>query len=178
MHAEPYSLEQDGDFLFEVYVCTRADEVRSWGFGEAEAAQFLRSQHRMQLASYDAQFPHAERRILWKEGVRAGYVFVDREPHELRLVEIALLPQFRGRGLGTDIIRGLQMEAAQRGIPVGLTVRMDNRARDLYVRLGFDVVSTHEPYLQMVWSPKQKAANDQDQPSTHQGDDRVRSIRR
>lgn len=178
MYAEPYSLEQDGDFLFEVYACTRADEVRDWGFDDEEAAQFLRMQHRMQLASYAAQFPHAERRVLWHAGQRAGYVFVDYEPQQIRLVEIALLPQFRGRGLGTDIIQGLQTEASRRDVPIDLTVRTDNPARRLYQRLGFRVVSIHEPYQQMAWSPAGGSAADQNVASTMKGDDCVRSIRR
>lgn len=161
MHAEPYTLELDGDFLFEVYACTRAEEVRAWGFDDQAAAQFLRMQHRMQLASYAQQYPHAERRVLHADGERAGYLLVDREPHELRLVEIALLPRFRGRGIGSEIIRGLQTEAERRDVPLILTVRTDNRARELYARLGFRVVSTHEPYQQMAWSSDPRTSTGQ-----------------
>ena len=158
MHAEPYSLERDGDFVFEVYACTRADEVCGWGFDEAQALQFLRMQHRMQLASYASQFPGAERSVLWAGGERVGYVCVDREPHELHIVDIALLPRFRARGLGSALIRDLQTEASERGLPLTLTVRSDSRARGLYERLGFEVVSEHAPYLKMAWTPASLAA--------------------
>ncbi len=65
----------------------------------------------------------------------------------LLLVDISLLPEARGSGLGTAILKDLV--AAETG-PVQLHVERTNRARRLYERLGFEVVETQPIYLRMV----------------------------
>ncbi len=80
-----------------------------------------------------------------------------REPEELRLVDISLLPAHRGSGVGTELLRALQQEATTAGKPLRLSVARDNPARRLYARLGFTPVAGSEvgaePYLALEWRP-------------------------
>jgi len=73
-------------------------------------------------------------------GQRSGAVQIDRIPEEIRLVDIALLPGFRQRGIGSAILALLIEEANRSALPLALTVSKSNaRARRLYERCGFQV---------------------------------------
>jgi ribosomal protein S18 acetylase RimI-like enzyme len=70
---------------------------------------------------------------------------VDRSPKLLRLIDIAMLPEWQGKGIGTHLIRDLIGER----LPVVLHVAIDNPARALYERLGFEVKAAEGIYLRM-----------------------------
>lgn len=68
--------------------------------------------------------------------------------------EIALLPEAQGRGIGTQLIRDILRAAQQRrGVPVRLSVFVNNPAKALYARLGFEIVQTEDPRMLMQWTP-------------------------
>ena len=78
-------------------------------------------------------------------------MIVDRSGDEIHLVDIALLPEFRGQGIGTRLLEVVQTEAEAAGLPVGLSVAKDNRALNLYGRLGFCRMADDGVYLKMEW---------------------------
>ena len=80
-------------------------------------------------------------RIIQLGGLEAGMIKVVRTPDVWHLVQIQLLPQYQGRGLGSSLIRGLLDDAQRAGIPVSLHVLKVNPAMRLYERLGFEVVA-------------------------------------
>lgn len=73
---------------------------------------------------------------LFNEADRA-YSKVDGTTPELA---IAVLPGYRGQGLGSLLMQHFLTEAALRYPAVALNVRADNPAVRLYQRLGFEVV--------------------------------------
>lgn len=144
----------DTAFLLEVYIGTRSAEVAAWGWAPAHQEAFLRMQFDLQQRAYAMQYPSADHRVIWHEGVPAGQILVARLPGEIRLVDIAVLPRFRGCGLGSALIRELQAEALQTGKPLRLTVRKGNvGARRLYERLGIDVTTESDLDEAMEWRP-------------------------
>ena len=52
-------------------------------------------------------------------------------------MDIALLPEYRGRGIGTALLEELLVEADATGRRVTIHVERFNPARRLYERLGF-----------------------------------------
>ncbi len=88
------------------------------------------------------------------DSVPAGRLYVQRWPKEVRLVDIALLPDFRKRGVGTELIRRLFSEAAGAGKPVTIHVEVFNPARALYERLGFAPKGEQGMYVLMEWKPE------------------------
>ncbi len=64
---------------------------------------------------------------------------------------VALVPEARGSGLGTRLLRALQAEAAEKGLPLRLKVVLTNPARRLYQRLGFVGLGDDGVYEQMEW---------------------------
>jgi ribosomal protein S18 acetylase RimI-like enzyme len=144
----------DEPFLYEVYKGTRTEEVTAWGWPPAQLEAFLRMQSQAQGSAYEWQFPAAQHRIILQDLRPIGRILVDRREQEIRLVDIALLPAWRGNGIGTSLIRQLQAEAAVSGKPLRLSVHSDNHsARRLYERLGFVATEENPVSVAMEWSP-------------------------
>ena len=149
---------QDEAFLQEVYASTRADEMVLLGWSEAQQQTFLGMQYLAQRRSYLAQFPAAEYSIIQLDNVAAGRLIVDRSGDVILLMDISLLPAYRGAGIGTSLMQDLLAEAARAGKPVRLHVEQRNRARRLYERLGFAQTADGEIYDEMTWRPRAELA--------------------
>ena len=86
-------------------------------------------------------------------GEPAGRLYVARWENELRIVDIALLPEFRGRGIGGALLAELLAEADAAGKPVSIHVERENRAMGLYRRLGFVEVEEVGVYFKLERPP-------------------------
>jgi ribosomal protein S18 acetylase RimI-like enzyme len=144
---------EDRDFLFRVYASTREEELALTSWDEAQKRAFLESQFAAQDAWYHERYPGATLDVVLAEGVPAGRLYVHRREREIRLMDIALLPEFRRSGLGTALLRGLFAEAAAGGKTVTIHVEAYNPARNLYERLGFRKIGEHGVYHLMEWTP-------------------------
>lgn len=135
--------DADRDFLLGVYASTRAEELAqvAWPPGQREA--FVRQQFEAQDASYRRHNPDASFDVVEVDGRPAGRLTVDRRTTELRVVDIALLPEFRGSGAGTELLGRLLDEAAASGRRTTVHVELHNPAARLYERLGFVAVGEH-----------------------------------
>lgn len=114
-------------------------------------AQFLDQQHRAQHQHYRSAWPEGEWLIVEQEGAPVGRLYLGEEDASLRLIDISLIPELRGAGLGAAILADLKRDAAARGKSVVLHVEKGNRARRLYERLGFATVEDKGAYERMVW---------------------------
>lgn len=150
---QPYDEEND-DFLFDLYASTRAEELEAWGWTDQQREVFLRQQYKAQRQSYHLQFEDADHQIIVAAGKPIGRMMVSRGEDEYRLVDISLLPPYRGSGIGTQILRDLLREAFDAQKPVRLSVVKINPAARLYARLGFVVTDDDGLYLQMTADPR------------------------
>jgi ribosomal protein S18 acetylase RimI-like enzyme len=141
--------ESDEIFLFNLYASTRKEELDTWGWDLAQRTAFLEQQFQAQRRSYQMQFPQAVHRIIIQDGDPIGRMMVFRSEHEIRLVDISVLPESRNAGIGTGLLQDLLNEASESGTPVRLQVLKANPAIRLYERLGFAVVGDDGLYLQM-----------------------------
>jgi ribosomal protein S18 acetylase RimI-like enzyme len=124
----------DRELLWELFRSSRAGPLADLPEG------LLRMQHRARDASYAANFPGANDCLVMVSDRPAGRVLVWRSELEHQIVDIAVLPPYRGRGVGTWVLRSLIDEAQRSHKPLRLTVATDNTAAlRLYRRLGFEV---------------------------------------
>jgi ribosomal protein S18 acetylase RimI-like enzyme len=138
--------EEDEAFLLDVYASTRADELAQVGWPEDAKAAFVASQHAAQSAHYRGGYPDAAFDVIVVDGVPVGRLYVSRGRDEIRVMDLALLPAWRGRGVGSALLRDLAAEARTSGKKLTVHVEKLNRARELYERIGFveaDDVGTH-----------------------------------
>jgi ribosomal protein S18 acetylase RimI-like enzyme len=145
---------EDRDFLFSVYASTRVEELAPVPWTEEQKAGFLRMQFDAQTTYWGEQYPEAAFSIVEVDGVPAGRSYVQRWPKEIRLVDIALLPDFRRRGIGTALLERLFVEGRERRLPVTIHVEIFNPARALYERLGFVARGEQGMYVLMEWKPE------------------------
>ena len=103
---------------------------------------------------YAFAFPAAENSVVLVDDIAVGRILIDRAAGEYRLIDIALLPQFRGRSIGTTLIRELIAEAFQNEAIVKLRVKKDNPALRLYERLGFSICDDEEVDVGMEARPQ------------------------
>jgi ribosomal protein S18 acetylase RimI-like enzyme len=143
----------DEPFLYQVYAGTRADELALVDWNDAQKAAFVTMQFRAQHAHYMAVYPHASFQIVLMDGRPVGRLYLNRGAEEFRIIDIAILPESRGMGLGTSLIRAILDEAAARRVPVTIHVEIFNRARRLYDRLGFRRTADAGVYHLLTWSP-------------------------
>jgi ribosomal protein S18 acetylase RimI-like enzyme len=142
--------ESDHGFLRTLFLSIRERELALLPGGAAAHAHLFNSQFIAQLESYRHAFPSALDAIVEVNGVAAGRLYVDRARETLHLIDIALLPEYRGRGIGTELIRALLDEVVPDGGTVKLSVAESNPARRLYERLGFRTVGSDGIYLFQV----------------------------
>jgi len=143
---------EDDSFLARVYASSRAEELAQTGWTEEDKAVFCRRQFDAQSAHYAANYPGASLQVIERDGQPIGRLYVARWEREIRIMDIALLPEFRGAGIGTKLLRDLQAEARSAGKSLTIHVERFNRALQLYQRLGFEQVEDKGVYLLMKWS--------------------------
>lgn len=139
----------DRPFLRAVYGSVRWEELQPTGWSDAQKNAFLDSQFAAQHDHYEKNYDNASYSIVVVDGLPAGRLYVARWPDEIRIMDIALLPSARGRGVGTSLLRALIDEAAAAGKRVTIHVESENPALRLYERLGFDRVEDRGPYWLM-----------------------------
>ena len=170
----------DGPFLYALYASTRAAELAAWGWDAAMQTQFLQLQFRAQQQHY-ASYPNPVHWIIEHHAPNAqaaatatdaqqlvqpiGRVLLSFCSDEIRLVDIALLPEFRSRGIGAALVGWVQAQARAEGKAVRLHVSPENRARSLYERLGFRLVEDRQSHLFMEWLIPPTAATERNEPA-------------
>lgn len=148
----PFSSDNQ-DFLYQLYASTRLEEIAQFGWNAAQQEAFLRMQFNAQQQWYEMAYPGADHQIILVDGKPVGRILVFREAGAYRLVDIALLPEYRSRGMGTQLLRDLITKSQNERVPLRLQVLKTNRARQLYQRLGFQEIGDDGMYSQMEKKP-------------------------
>ncbi|ETA01234.1 acetyltransferase [Frankia sp. CcI6] len=137
------ALSSDREFFFEVRrAALRAYVEQTSGWDDAE-----------QRITADKEFANLPCAVVEESGRPIGYTCVIHQSEYDFIEEIALLPEAQGRGIGTHLLQGILRAAQRRGVPVRLSVFVNNPARALYTRLGFEVVRIEDPRMSMQWTP-------------------------
>ncbi len=143
--------EADLPLLARIYASTRTGELALVPWSNAEKAAFLDMQFRAQHAHYQQSYPEADWLVTMHDGENIGRLYLERLPDQHRIIDIAFLPEYRGRGLGAALLRDLLDEAAAFGRPVSIHVEKNNPAMRLYRRLGFVTEEDKGLYDLMRW---------------------------
>jgi ribosomal protein S18 acetylase RimI-like enzyme len=137
----------DREFLYRVYASTRTEELAVVPWDDAEKDAFLRAQFDAQDRWYREHYTRATYDVIVVDGEPAGRLYLHRGESEIRIVDIALLPEYRGKGVGTTLLHDVLAEADASGKRVTIHVERLNPALRLYERLGFSVAEDKGVYL-------------------------------
>ena len=142
---------EDDSFLAGLYASTRAEELAVTGWSDEEKAVFCRRQFDAQSAHYRENYPGASLQIIERAGKPIGRLYLAHWKREIRIMDIALMPEHRGAGIGAQLLRELQDEARAAGKSLSIHVERFNPALRLYERLGFRQIEDKGVYLLMRW---------------------------
>jgi GNAT superfamily N-acetyltransferase len=144
---------EDRELLLTVFKSSRGEDLRELGWDEDRVGEFLDMQFEAQQRLDQNEYQQADHQIVLSADKPAGRLTVERRDHEIRCVEVALLPAHRNTGIGTFLIRQLQDEARLANKPLRLGVIRFSRAVGLFARLGFVRTSETGTHFQMEWLP-------------------------
>jgi GNAT superfamily N-acetyltransferase len=145
--------DEDRELLFRLYASTREEELRAVDWPEEMKAAFLRQQFDAQDAHYRERYAGATLDLVLVDGEPVGRLYVARWSSEIRIMDIALLPAWCGRGIGTRLLEGILAEGDGAGKKVSIHVESYSPARRLYERLGFAPAGEHGIYLLLERAP-------------------------
>jgi ribosomal protein S18 acetylase RimI-like enzyme len=145
--------EDDVPFLMRLYASTREQELAAIPWSAEQKQAFLVSQFQAQRHHYRSFIADCSFQVLARAGAPVGRLYLEPRETRLHIVDIALVPEQRGHGTGTAILKALQETARQSGRGLGIFVEKFNPALRLYRRLGFAEIADHEVYLEMEWMP-------------------------
>ncbi|MFO6424106.1 GNAT family N-acetyltransferase [Motilimonas sp. KMU-193] len=144
----------DLSFLTRLYGALREPELRHAAMSPAQKTEFVAMQFQAQQHHYTNHYSTEHFNIIELSGLPIGRLFVDFWPSEIRIVDIALMPEYRNQGIGAHLLSELLHSGKARNVPVSIHVERHNPARHLYERLGFVHKSDFdEVYLLMEWRP-------------------------
>jgi ribosomal protein S18 acetylase RimI-like enzyme len=179
----PLRWPEDEPFLQALYASTRVDELAQVPWTVEQKGAFCRMQFAAQHQHYQEHYAGATFDVIElsgqpgevprsgdadstgggrsppyssPDGVAIGRLYVARWADEIRIIDIALLPGYRGRGIGTTLIKQVLAEGEAAGKPVSIHVEHFNPAVGLYRRLGFEVVEERGAYLFLRWTAEGK----------------------
>ena len=129
----------DEPFLRNLHKSVRAADFAAAGLPPATLDMLLEQQYRAQTVGYAAQFPDAGSLIILHRDEPVGRVLLVAGERRWHLVDVALQPASRGRGIGSAIIEAIARAATDADArELTLSVLFGNdAARRLYARLGF-----------------------------------------
>lgn len=141
--------DEDQPILFKIYAATRADEMELVDWPESQKQKFLAMQFHAQHTYYVEHYADGDFLLILLDDEIIGRLYLVEWEREFRIVDIALLPEFRNKGLGTIVLKDIFAQADAAGFAVSIHVERFNPARRLYERLGFRLKEEHEIYLLM-----------------------------
>jgi GNAT superfamily N-acetyltransferase len=145
------AIAADEPFLRRLYATTREHELSLVAWTDDQKAAFVDMQFAAQHRHYHEHYHDTTFDIILLDAEPAGRLYVARWASEICIVDIALLPEFCNRGLGTSMIRALQDEARAAAKPLRIHVERFNPALRLYERLGFRQIEDKGVYLFLEW---------------------------
>jgi ribosomal protein S18 acetylase RimI-like enzyme len=133
---------RDREFLYSVYRVNMRDVVeQTWGWDDA-----------WQLAEFEQRCERFSVSVIEVDSRAVGGLFLEERPDSLYVHELQVAPASQGRGIGTAVMKRVIEQAADRGLPVVLSVVPANpRARSLYERLGFRATDVDPPFTRMQY---------------------------
>lgn len=153
--AEP----EDEAFLYEMFVASRERELAP--LPEELRETIARQQYGIQQGGVEADYPDAQRFVVLGGGDRpggpgapVGMIILAVRPDTLWVVDVALHPGHRNRGLGAAVIGSLMDTCRQSGRTLKGSVTPYNPARRLYARLGIRELATERGYIALEWRPE------------------------
>ncbi|GAB4200349.1 MAG: GNAT family N-acetyltransferase [Wenzhouxiangellaceae bacterium] len=119
----------DRDFLLDLRLRVMDPHLRAGGI------ELSADEHAQRV-----DYRYADTHIIERQGSALGMIKLGQQSDELEVVQLQILPEYQGQGLGAAVMRRIVDDALARQQIITLKVLKHNPALTLYQRLGFEVV--------------------------------------
>jgi ribosomal protein S18 acetylase RimI-like enzyme len=144
---------EDEDFLFRVYSSTRTEELKLTNWDEAQKQAFLKMQFAGQQTDYSSRYPKADHQIILWGQEPVGRLYISRTGDEIHILDVTILPEHRGAGIGSAVLGEILLESKKDRKPVRIYVETFNPSLRLFERLGFSKVEDAGFHRLLEWKP-------------------------
>jgi ribosomal protein S18 acetylase RimI-like enzyme len=144
----------DHEFLSRLFYSVHSEKLNPTHLNAEEKHRLIGLMYQGFARHYSAIEPCADDRIVLVNNECIGRMILLQTREEIRLADLAILPQYRQRGIGSALIGQLQTESLISNRPLRLHVARFDRALRLYQRLGFYKIEVAEPYLHLEWTKR------------------------
>lgn len=128
---------QDAPFLFALYSETRVNELKLASWNEEQKNAFLQQQFQLQHHHYTSNYKNAFFQIIKLDEIPIGRLYVAELVDEIRIIDITILTEFRGKNIGTGLIEEILHDADIKNKVVQIYLETNNQSANLFARLGF-----------------------------------------
>ena len=137
-------VDEDEQFLLRLYATTREMELSQVPWDDRQKLAFVTHQFLAQRHHYQSHYPHASYDLILLDGQPAGRLYVLREGEEMRILDLSLLPEYRNRGIGTQLIQKVMAEAEANNCRLRIYLETFNPSVSLFERLGFRIIENDD----------------------------------
>jgi ribosomal protein S18 acetylase RimI-like enzyme len=127
-------------------------QVHHLAYREVVVRQFGQWNETLQDSFFEKYWNSLALQIIEFEGRSVGCFSREIHHDDISINEIEVLPQYQRQGIGTQLLVQQLDEARRVRLPIRLQVLRENRARNLYKRLGFKAYDKTETHLLMEWT--------------------------
>lgn len=145
--------DSDFPFLKRLYRTTREYELNLTDWNEEQKESFIEFQFNAQHSHYTSVYDNIDFKIILLNNQEVGRLYLWETEHQIRIIDIALLPEITGKGIGTKILNSLIKRSEITGKKLNIHVEYYNPALRLYKRLGFEKTDDTGAYYFMERIP-------------------------
>ena len=147
------SVAEDSAFMLELYASTSKDVLDDLGWTIGSQRTFVIMQAQTEEWNRARLYPGMDRLTICVDEMPVGRLLVCMRNNMLHLVDLSLLPRFRGNGIGTQLMTEILGEARNARVPVKVKVRKDSGAIRFVERLGFGTPTDLGTTVELTWMP-------------------------
>ena len=146
-------VDEDEAFLRRLYATTREMELSQIPWDDQQKLAFVTHQFLAQRHHYQSHYPQASYDLILLDGQPIGRLYVLRDGEEMRILDLSMMPEFRNRGIGTQMIQKVMAEAEANNSRLRIYLETFNPSVLLFERLGFRVIQNDDMNLLLEWQP-------------------------
>lgn len=124
-----------------------ARRIHHMGYHDVVIEQFGEWDEDKQDHFFDNDWEKGGFEIINCNGALCGYMAVDDNESDITFRELVISPDYQGMGIGSSIIKEFINKAKGRNIPLRLQTFHENKALNLYHRLGFKQVEETDTHV-------------------------------
>lgn len=143
----------DEPFLLRLYATTRQTELSMVPWNDEQKAAFVHMQFIAQREHYHEHYPDASYDVILLDGEPIGRLYVLRQPEDMRIMDISIMPEHRNQGLGTPLIESVKEEARETNRRLRIYLETFNPSIRLFERLGFRIIEKDYMNFLLEWLP-------------------------